>query len=191
MAVLLRRLSVAPIVLMVCCGPQMLPSEDGYIQFSGRYESPAYAYSAAIPAGLVASKVKPPAPVHGFFIPLPGRPEARIDVNAYYNTLDYPSNHEASAGDAEWFVKQCSSDVKTESEMTILGSLPAIRTTIHCRRRASNLVFESVVALREAPRASDRMSAVIYSVSLMTSGERYLADKKTYEQILGSFQLSK
>jgi hypothetical protein len=110
-----RTLNLAPIALMAFCAPGILKSDDGYTQFLRRYQNPTYAFSAAIPSGLVGSKTKPPAPAHGFFIELPGRPEARIDVNADYNTLDYVSGSDASAGETRWFVKQCSSEVRTES----------------------------------------------------------------------------
>lgn len=185
-----RILSLAPIALLACSVPATLKSEDRYAEFAGRYENPTYAYSAAIPAGLVGSKTKPPAPAHGFFIELPGRPEARIDVNADYNTMDYASGRDASAGETQWFVKQCSSDVRIASAMTTLGSLPAIRTIIHCRGRGSSIVLDSVVALGGAA-AADHMSAVLYNVSLMTSQEQYLADQKIFEQVLRSFQISK
>jgi hypothetical protein len=176
---------------LVCCVPALLKSEDRYAEFAGRYENQTFAYSAAIPGGLVGSKTKPPAPAHGFFIELPGRPETRIDVNADYNTMDYASGRDASAGETQWFVKQCSSEVRTESAMTTLGSLPAFRTRIRCRRRESSLLLDSIVALREAPVASERMLAVLYSVSLVTSQEQYLADQKIFEQVLRSFQISR
>jgi hypothetical protein len=177
-------------LVAISCAPPLLAAEDQYAVVSGRYENRQYAYAVLIPAGLRGYKPKPPAPVHGIFIPLTEGQEARIDVNAVYNTLEYHSLPEASAGENQWFLERCAESPRTVSKPTTLGSMAAISTKVSCNERGTrrSVVLESVVAIR--PTAGDYMMTVVYSVTLISSEKRHREDARAYDRVVRSFKLT-
>ena len=178
------------LVLAICCASQMLLADDGYVAVSGDYQNHNYGYAVTIPEGLRGFKSKPPAPVHGIFIPLPGGQDAKIDINANYNTLEYKSVPEASAEENAWFVERCVDSPRTVSKPATLGAMAAISTEVRCMERGSkrSVVLDSIVAI--GPAATDYMTAVVYSVSLISIDKRYFNDKKVYDRIVRSFKLT-
>jgi hypothetical protein len=172
------------------CIPQTLTPDDRYADVPRNYENNQYGYTVIIPEGFRGYKPRPPAPVHGFFIPLTEDPSSKIDVDASYNTLEYKSGREAAVGETAWFFERCGADWRTVSGPMVLGPLPAIHTEITCKAQGSsdNLVLENVVAIRQA--TPDYILAVVYSVNLISAEKRLPQDRRVYEQILRSFQLS-
>jgi len=175
---------------VICYAFHLRADDDRYAAVSGDYQNHNYGYALTIPGGLRGFKPKPPAPVHGIFIPLAEGQDARIDVNANYNTLEYKSVPEASAGENEWFVERCVDSPRTLSKPATLGSMAAISTEVRCMERGSrgSVVLDSIVAI--GPAATDYMTAVVYSVSLISIDKRYLNDKKVYDRIVRSFKLT-
>ena len=178
------------LLTVIACAPAPLISDDGYAAVSGHYQNSPYAYEVTIPQGLRGFKAKPPAPVHGIFIPLTEGQDAKIDVNAAYNTLEYHSLPEASAGENEWFVERCTNSPRTVSKPATLGSMAAISTEISCveRRSGRSVVLDSIVAV--GPAATDYMMAVVYSVSLISTEKRHRDDAKVYDRVVRSFKLT-
>ena len=178
------------LVLAICCASQMLFADDGYVPVSGDYQNHNYGYAVTIPGGLRGFKPKPPAPVHGIFIPLSEGQDAKIDMNANYNTLEYHSLSEASTGENEWFVERCADSPRMVSKPTLLGSMAAISTKVSCNERGTrrSIVLDNVVAIR--PTAADYMTTVVYSVTLISTEKRHREDAKVYDCVVRSFKLT-
>jgi len=68
--------------MVVYCAPQIFAADNRYADVFGHYENRQYRYAVMIPEGFHGSQAKPPAPAHGFFIPLADSQDARIDVDA-------------------------------------------------------------------------------------------------------------
>jgi hypothetical protein len=168
----------------------MLFADDRYVAVSGDYRNHSYGYAVTIPGGLRGFKSKPPAPVHGIFIPLAGGQDAKIDINAKYNTLEYKSVPEASQEENAWFVERYVDTPRIVSKSATLGSMAAISTEVRCLERGSrrSVVLDSIVAI--GPATTDYMTAVVYSLSLTSIDKRYLNDKKVYDRIVRSFKLT-
>lgn len=185
-----RRSLLIPV--FVFFASQTLTPDDRYAEVPSHYENRQYGYIVTIPEGTRGYKPKPPAPNHGFFIPLAEDETSKIEIDASYNTLEYKSIRAAGTGESDWFIERCGADWQSESDPATLGRLEAIHTQVKCKGKGSgrNLVLDSVVAIRQT--TADYITAVIYSVTLISTSnaKKHTDDLRVFEQVLRSFQLS-
>jgi hypothetical protein len=152
-------------------------------EWKGHYVNEPYTYSLEIPEGLTGYAEVPPAPLHGFGIPLGEAPQSYLYVGGEANAYDY----EVSVDAALAHLRYMRQDNKAVESATIsqarLGRLPAVSLTINytCPGSSTRYVRSSVFAL--SPR-----KGWLYEVTLYSVAKHYDRDRKVLNQILRSWK---
>lgn len=160
-----------------------------------RYNNCDYGYYVLLGPGVVAHDTLPPAPNHGFLIPLPdvgrttyvsGRESRLVWVDASYDVWD---DHPSLAGAVRQGIGISMEDEAkhkpklVEREPMRLAGIPAVSfKVVYISSNGSKGVEEQTVALR---------SDIVYTVGLSTTESNLSADEARMKKILAGFKLLK
>jgi len=147
----------------------------------GRYANATYGYAVKAPPGRVGHVSPAPAPNHGFGVVLSWTPRAYLYVDGSYESLEGSTLEEQSAR----FVRADAQRVLwTRSTKARLGGLDAVRYVARYECPGLQGVY-----ITDEVRALSRDGGTVYTVALLTTAERYHADRKAFEAMVRSFSL--
>ena len=164
--------------------------------YERRYFNYDYAYSVAIPKGMIGYGACHTN--HGFGIDLSnptgdewrkqeGNPNAFLVVDASYNAGDLKSFDEAIKQSMQFLSKEMMKNIALVSvTRTHLARLPAVRYVIHYNQAGAPMVEDQVIAFR---KKSDEEIDILYSIELKTSQSRYAKDREVLSWIQNTWRL--
>jgi hypothetical protein len=164
--------------------------------FETTYFNYDYAYSVAVPRGMIAYGACHTN--HGFGIDLMnptsnewmkerGNPKAFLGVDANYNAGDLKSFDEAITQSMQFTNQERVTDIALVSVIrTHLARLPAVRFVIHYNQSGAAMIEDRVIAFR---KESGKQIDILYSIELKTPQSRYARDKEVVSQIQSSWRL--
>jgi hypothetical protein len=156
-----------------------------------RYTNCDYGYYVLLGSGVVGHDTLPPAPNHGFLIPLPdvGRTtNASIDedrfvwVDASYNTLDDQSLEAAVSDEEQLTEERIGKSRIVERKPTMLAGLRAVLSKVEYTTPNGTVVEETIIAVR---------SGIVYKVGLRTLPGDFPTDEVQFQKIVNGFKLLK
>jgi hypothetical protein len=152
-------------------------------EWKGHYVNEPYTYSLEIPERLTGYAEVPPAPLHGFGIPLGEAPQSYIYVGGEANAYDYEVPVDAALAHLRYMRQDNKAVESATISQSRLGRLPAVRMiiTYSCPRSAVRYVQDSTFAI--APGKSP-----LYEVTLLSLTSRYERDRRVLDQILRSWK---
>ncbi len=152
-----------------------------------KYSNQKYLFSVQLPAGVVAHKMRPPAPQHGFeTVPRPKEPYVAIWVDGSYDALDLASS--------EKLANQAAGHLSASYRLTVAKDSPSHLSGLDARdvvMRGSNgpesiNYAHLLVAYRPLPKS---IVGIVYTICLQSRSE----DSKMeaiFSEIIRSFHLS-
>jgi len=150
---------------------------DSETLWRNRYANEDYGYAVVLGHGVIGHGTHSPSPNHGFMVPLPevhtesyvsGKRARVIWVDASYDVLEYEQPNVAM------------SDHYVHS--AVLGGRHAVETTSLTPSPDGSLIGDSIVV---------RRCGIVYTVSMQTSPENRLADKRQFDEIVRGFRFLK
>ena len=147
------------------------------------YSNPTYHFSVRVPKGLVGHSSPPPLPQHGFGIVLSWTPRAYIYFDGSYNAADEGNTTEIASTRLRWLRDSSLKILSTQRQHTHLGPLSARRFVARhtCPKVRGVFVEDTTIALSRG---------IIYTVSLLTTDERYQRDRRIMNEMLKTWRLS-
>lgn len=157
-------------------------------RIEGRYSNYDYAFSIAVPRGMIGFGGC--ATNHGFGIDLSNptssqwfwqsaSPRAYLYIDASYNSANLESLDEAVRTEMRFLEEDKVTNIVLVSKTrTHLGGLPAVHFTIHYNISGEAMVKDMVLAFRK-----EQSEEIVYTISLTTALGRYQKDKEVMRRM--------
>ena len=161
-------------------------AEENEVAVTGQYRNVDYAYSVQIPTGLIASRMKAPAPNHGVAMHAPGNDADILWVDGSFDAAGY--------GSAEAFARWMADDLTAKDGLslstiarTALSGLDARDVTL--RRQTHGPASQAryahfIVAFRSL---GDDNTPIIYAIAVVASSPD-AAVVKGFREVVESFR---
>jgi len=156
---------------------------EPHSEWRGFYDNKVYEYSVVIPAGLVGYDVAPPAPLHGFGIPLGEAPQSYIFVSGEWNSLEDSDPVDVAVRHLRYLREGGKTIESATITISRLGELRAAELAVSYACAGSNVRYMqfSTFAL-----ASD--GGTLYEITLYCLAERYALDRTVLIKVLQSWK---
>ncbi len=157
--------------------------ETTLIYEQGLYYNYDYAYSVRIPNGMIGYRSPSPMPNHGFGVTLSKEDEAKVWMDASYNSFEWASFDDAIEANLSFLKDKDNSDIKLAHRvLTRLSGLRAVRFIVSYKRSEIQRIEDVILALRKD-------GGIVYTLDLSTTPSRYFEDKKVINKLCKRFRL--
>ena len=159
---------------------------------SGVYLNQPFGFRVTIPEGLSGCPNSPTwATDHGVLIVLDLQAGATIECYGAFNAATYETPEEIS----DWGIKYLGENATsgsvriTERVRSTVSGLFAERTVVQFEQSESGIpMVRDAIEILSADRSFHGLPSHLYSIVLITTGERYLADRAVFDQVVSSWQ---
>lgn len=149
-------------------------------EFTGQYTNHVYGYSVVIPQGLRGFSSPPPAPQHGFGVPIGNEPRSYLMVSGSWNSLEYENVQRAADAEVE-SIRERHKVVSVDFRKARLDGLDARRVVIHytCGTPPTEFVEDTTIAIA---------AGKVLEVTLWTSQMKHREDERVLDAVLRSWK---
>lgn len=154
------------------------------LKYTDLYRNYEFAFTITIPHDLIGYGAALPLPDHGIGIVLSWEPRSYIYAGADYNSHLYETLETAKSDHIKWITRDSISVVSVKDLPTVIDDIESIRFAVRhtCPNLNGIYVDDYVLAFRPD-------NSVLYTISLLTTEERYSKDKIILEKLARSLRM--